>query len=82
MARLALDVQFAPSGLRQVVKMPILQKAFGGIVMLTMISNMAGLGIPMAAGLVLGGVLGAAGIRPWLVSILICGFVPMAQCRR
>jgi GTP-binding protein EngB required for normal cell division len=63
MARLALDVQFAPSGLRQVVKMPILQKAFGGIVMLTMISNMAGLGIPMAAGLVLGGVLGAAGIR-------------------
>ncbi len=63
MARLALDVQFAPSGLRQVVKMPILQKAFGGVVMLTMISNMAGLGIPMAAGLVLGGVLGVAGIK-------------------
>jgi hypothetical protein len=63
MARLALDVQFAPSGLRQAVKMPILQKMFGGVVMLTMISNMAGLGIPMAAGLVLGGVLGVAGIR-------------------
>ncbi|PVZ07659.1 dynamin family protein [Actinomycetospora cinnamomea] len=63
MARLALDVAFAPSGLRQAVKLPLLQKVFGGVVMLTMISNMAGLGLPMAAGLVLGGVLGVAGIR-------------------
>ena len=63
MARLALDVEFAPSGLRQSIKMPILQKVFGGVIMLTMISNMAGLGIPMAAGLLVGGAMGFFGVR-------------------
>ena len=62
-SRLALDVEFAPAGLRQSLKLPILQKVFGGVVMLTMISNMAGLGIPMAAGLVVGGVLGVFGVK-------------------
>ncbi|MEJ2886298.1 dynamin family protein [Actinomycetospora aeridis] len=63
MGRLNLDVEFAPSGLRQMIKLPILQKVFGGVVMLTMVSNMAGLGIPMAAGLILGGAMGAFGVR-------------------
>jgi hypothetical protein len=63
LSQLRLDVEFAPSGLRQSIKVPILQKVFGGVVMLTMISNMAGLGLPMAAGLILGGVLGGFGIK-------------------
>lgn len=63
MSGLNLDVEFAPSGLRHSMKVPILQKVFGGVVMLTMISNMAGLGLPMAAGLVLGGVLGGFGLK-------------------
>ena len=63
MSGLNINVEFAPSGLRHSIKMPILQKVFGGVVMLTMISSMAGLGIPMAAGLVVGGLMGGFGVR-------------------